>query len=231
MEEIEAKLLVRSSDMERLKPELLSLRSVGPYVLREPPDPVTRIQDTYYDTPDWHLRRRDMSLRVRKLDGTTKITLKGQHSQDGAVHTREELEKELDAKAAASILVLLGRRGLIPADLVDSVVGAPGDDPLAAFALCGLSPIAAVDNTRHLREVVADEVMPASLSFDEIRLSCGQASKRELEIEIEARSPSARTVVEEMARELQNRYPRIIEPIQLSKLERALRLVRNSQPE
>jgi inorganic triphosphatase YgiF len=224
MEEIEAKLLVRSGDMERVKPQLLSLQALGPYVVREPPDPLTRIQDTYYDTPDRSLRRRGVSLRIREVDGITKITLKGQSSQDGALHMREEVEKESDARAVARILMLLGHRGLISADLVDSVVGLVGDDPVATFPLCGLSPIAAVDNTRHLREVVADELTVASLSLDEIRLSCEQESRRELEIEIEAISPSARTAVEEMARELQHRYPGIVEPTRLSKLERALML-------
>ena len=43
MEEIEAKLLVRSDYLERIRSELLSTRSVGAYVLREPPDPVILI--------------------------------------------------------------------------------------------------------------------------------------------------------------------------------------------
>ncbi len=231
MEEIEAKLLVRSTEMERVKPELLSLRSVGPYALREPPDPVTHIQDTYYDTPDWDLRRRGMSLRVRKRDGATKITLKGQRSQDGAVHTREELEEELDAKATASTLMLLGHRGVIREDLVESAIAGGTADPLAALGLCGLSPTAGVDNTRRLRDVIADRVAVASLSFDDIRLSCGPRSERQLEIEIEAKTASARSVVEEMARELQRRYRGAIEPARFSKLERALRLLENSHSE
>lgn len=224
MEEIEAKLLVRSSEMERIKCELLSRRSVGPYVLRKPSDPVTRIRDTYYDTPQWDLHRRGLSLRVRKVDDATKTTLKAQRSQDGSVHVRQEVEQELDARATASILALLAHRGLIGADLVDPAVGDAGDEPLAALALCGLSPVAKVDKTRHTREVVAGELTVASLSVDEIRLSRGDATQRQLEIEIEAKSPSGRHVVERVAHGLKHMYPGVAEPTKLSKLERAFSL-------
>jgi inorganic triphosphatase YgiF len=50
---------------------------------------------TYYDTPDLLLRRRDMSLRVRKVDRRFVQTLKRMKPSEGAIFERDEWEADV----------------------------------------------------------------------------------------------------------------------------------------
>jgi triphosphatase len=61
--------------------------------------------NTYFDTPDLLLRRRGISLRLRRVDGVGGVfTLKGASVVQDGWHSKEELE--VDAGGATSILEL-----------------------------------------------------------------------------------------------------------------------------
>jgi inorganic triphosphatase YgiF len=222
MKEVEAKLLIEGKDRERIKHELLSLRSVGSFLLRKPAQSVLKIFDVYYDTPTHDLQRSSMSLRLRKEDVTTKITFKRKRAHADALHDREELEGQVDARLLESILHVLAGVGILSADLVQPAVQRTADDPQEALRMCGLSPTAVVSNTRHVREVTADGDPVALLCVDDVLLQSDDHTKCELEIEIEARSPSRSEVVLELAERLATRYPGRIAYTKLSKYERAL---------
>ena len=66
----------------------------------------TRILSTYFDTPDFELRRREMALRLRRAGRRWIQTLKAGRSGAGGLHAREEWEAErpgptLDASVLA----------------------------------------------------------------------------------------------------------------------------------
>jgi triphosphatase len=54
--------------------------------------PTVRIRSTYFDTPDFELRRAEMALRLRRAGGRWVQTLKAGHSGGGGLHARDEWE-------------------------------------------------------------------------------------------------------------------------------------------
>ncbi len=84
--EIELKLLVNSQGAEvlRLHPLLTKYATSKPHQ--------QRMTDTYFDTPDLHIRRCDAGLRVRRVANSWIQTFKSGGSVTGGLHTRHEWE-------------------------------------------------------------------------------------------------------------------------------------------
>jgi triphosphatase len=92
--EIELKLLVPSN----LAPALRRHRLLKEYATSEPHAQI--MTDTYFDTPDLHLRRCNAVLRVRRVgDAHWVQTMKGGGSVDGGLHRRHEWESRLGGPA------------------------------------------------------------------------------------------------------------------------------------
>jgi triphosphatase len=88
--EIELKLLIDAADTEKLRRHPL----IGRYAAGKP-KPVETLA-CYFDTPDFHVRRHDAGLRVRKSGGEWIQTLKAGGSVSGGLHRRHEWECPVD---------------------------------------------------------------------------------------------------------------------------------------
>jgi triphosphatase len=90
MMEIELKLLVSARDAQALRDHPL----LQQYATSEPHEDI--MSDTYFDTPDLHLRRSDAILRVRGVGNTHWVqTMKGSGSAIGGLHSRDEWESRI----------------------------------------------------------------------------------------------------------------------------------------
>jgi len=87
--EVELKLLVTSQAAQALQkhPLLKAYATSKPRTLK--------MSDTYFDTPDLHIRRSDAGLRVRRVGKIWVQTLKGGGSVDSGLHSRHEWESKV----------------------------------------------------------------------------------------------------------------------------------------
>jgi inorganic triphosphatase YgiF len=88
--ETELKLLIDTADKEKLRRHPLLGRHASGKPKRD--DMIA----CYFDTPDFHLRRHDAGLRVRKSGGKRIQTLKAGGSVQGGLHQRHEWECPVD---------------------------------------------------------------------------------------------------------------------------------------
>jgi triphosphatase len=88
--EIEAKFRVMDPEEEAW---LLSARRIGGLHAGPANDPLLFV-DHYLDTPDRKLLRAGWTLRLRRLDRGTLASLKSIVPPDGALHTRDEIERQ-----------------------------------------------------------------------------------------------------------------------------------------
>lgn len=91
--EIELKLLVNAQDATALRqhPLLKQYATSKPHQLK--------MSDTYFDTPDLHIRRCDAGLRVRQVGNGWVQTMKGGGSVAGGLHSRHEWESPVAGPA------------------------------------------------------------------------------------------------------------------------------------
>jgi inorganic triphosphatase YgiF len=57
--------------------------------------PTIKQFDSYYDDAEQRLRKADVALRRRRVDGRSLATFKGNAIKDGALHQREEIEEAM----------------------------------------------------------------------------------------------------------------------------------------
>jgi triphosphatase len=172
--EIELKLQVRSEDLSRLRDSpLLAARTTGPGVTRT-------LESVYFDTADLRLRRKNMTLRVRKQGRHYVQTVKtGVQHRGGALH-RGEWESPLSS-AQPDVAVLAGRTA---------------NGHLGRLTAGELRPVFASHIKRTIRRLDSpQESGPAiEVAFDEgeIRTPEGVALPvSELELELKAGDPRA----------------------------------------
>lgn len=91
--EIELKLLLNSQDAEALRQHPL----LKQYATSKPHE--QKMSDTYFDTPDLHIRRCDAGLRVRRVGNDWVQTMKGGGSVAGGLHSRHEWESRVAGPA------------------------------------------------------------------------------------------------------------------------------------
>lgn len=153
----------------------LALAETGPDTLRHHPrlaDLATtrrRLGNTYYDTPEGALAAAGMALRLRRIDGLTRQTLKTRGQGSGGLSQRGEWEWEVTGPG----LDLDGLTGLPPvADLVPGV-------------LERLTPRFTTDFLRETRLYHEGETrIELALDLGEIRAGERQVTIRELELEL-----------------------------------------------
>lgn len=125
------------------------------------------LRAVYYDTPDWDLRRRAASYRVRKSGRQYCQTLKTPPDQSHQQFARSELETAL---ADATPL---------PHDI-------PGDAwPLGEGQLTELAPVFETDIHRVVRTLAPSESAEIEMSVDKGTVRCEEQSESLCEIEFE----------------------------------------------
>lgn len=91
-EETELKLSLKPEQAGRIgRHPVVKQLTTGPSVTK-------RLLGTYYDTPDFLLRRQDVSLRVREVDQRFIQTLKRMQPSRGAVFSRDEWEVDVGGR-------------------------------------------------------------------------------------------------------------------------------------
>jgi len=169
-----------------------------------------RIVSTYFDTPDFELRRREMALRLRRAGRRWIQTLKAGRSGAGGLHSRKEWEAErpgptLDLAALAG--TALEGSGELGARLVE------------AFTV-------GMRRTTWTVEVSPGNRVEVALDRGEVRHGEAAEPISEVEIESVAGDPLA---VFEFAERLMRAYPgeaAVLVPSAITKAQRGYRLAR-----
>lgn len=197
--EVEAKFAVPDvATLRRLKTadSLAGLKLVEPRT--------RKIRDTYLDTADRHISAAGYVCRHRQQDERHLITLKRPKSLDGAVHRREELEVDLVGDRQPA--------DWPPGPLRERVLGVVGDSPL--------QPLFALDQTRHVRNVILEGELLGELSLDEVVMAADDRETAYFELEIELASEERDRDLVALAAYVEVEWG--LEPQPQSKFQRAL---------
>jgi triphosphatase len=98
--------LIITNKAEDLVGDIAGLTSIHEYDLK--PEPPYRIRDTYYDTKLGLLRKRKTTLRIRRTDGNTLVSMKSNPQRlDGQGVRRVEIEAQWSQQSFARILEVL----------------------------------------------------------------------------------------------------------------------------
>lgn len=205
--EIELKLLVAPSDLEKLTDWMNQRPEVMKHYQKE-------LSNNYFDTPDRQLRAMDCGLRVRTIDGRSEQTLKTAGRVVGGLHQRPEYNLPIDGLRPD--LFLFKRE--IWSDVVD-----------LAELQSSLTSMFSTDFTRKTWLLsFADEAM-VEVVLDVGQISAGDESVPICEMEFELVKGSA-SVLFEFARQMTERFH--IRLGQASKAARGYRLMDGlSEPE
>lgn len=192
-EEVEATLLIQSEEPEKLAGEIARFANIGSFRVQEQPS--LRIHDRYFDTTDSHLQRQRLSLRFRRIDGESKLTLKGEGEETewGALR-RTEIELPWSLAALAEVLAQV--KGFEAAD----TASLSELQPVAALQKAGLTLIQDRETHRTVRNVVdsQDNVL-AELAIDRVFYTFEGKQILHYEIEVEAKGGHVEAVREMVA--------------------------------
>lgn len=194
--EIEATLIIWSETPQVIAGQIARLTSIENYRLL-PQDSKT-INDIYFDTPDHALQTQKLALRVREIDGTRWITLKGPSrpvDRWGGVE-RLEIEAPWSQDALTRVVKELMDKGIeVPQQRqkFDCVY------PLDAMSSLGLEVVQRRKCQRKVRNIVhaGEESGPvlAELAIDSVVYHFSDHQVRHYEVEIEAKWDDGSTVI------------------------------------
>ena len=204
--EVEVSLVIAADDPESVLHRIARLREIGRYVLHARGS--ERIVDRYFDTPDGALRERGWALRLRALDGTLLLGLKGpRRGRSTKTEDRFERERPFAPQAVEEIAARTGLKGARPdPDAADA------NDPVELLeARLGVGVIQRRETTRLVRDAAdAREVsgpVLAELALDQVRFQIDDREIRHFEIEVESKRPGPGTkAAKEISAELASRY-------------------------
>jgi hypothetical protein len=204
--EIEATLAICSPAPEPIANELAGLRAVGRYQLS--PRPEMAILDVYLDLSDHALRSRGFGLRVRRIDDSQLITLKGRPEDvAGGGRRREEIELTWSEDALNSIVERVAKAGLA---LVPPEEVLEWDDPLPVLSQMGF----VAEQTRNTRRRPSDVTsggkptpVVAELVVDSVSYHFQFGRVRHHEVEIESKGDGGVVAMQHISEELLARWP------------------------
>lgn len=189
--ETELKLLLAPADVAAFRRlALLKQLAAG--------KPVTRLlRNTYFDTPELHLKKHGLALRVRRVGRTATQTLKAfwQAAQAG-LHQRQEWETRVTGPQPelAALMALVGP-------------GSPWEQVLAAPGLAqGLTPIFGSDVRRTVWHLRLAQGARVELALDQGELRHGDQHEPISEIELELKSGTPEALFD-LALQLQEHVP------------------------
>ena len=204
--EIEATLAICSAKPALVADEIADLTTIGPYRLR--PRPELAICDVYLDRADHALRTHGFSIRVRNVDGSQMITLKGRPKKVvGGGRRREEIEMVWSEDALNSIMVRVadgGLRLMPPSDVFE------WHDPLAVLSGMGFLAEQTRNTRRRPRDVTGSEdsaTVLAELVVDAVSYQFSLGNVRHHEVEIEVKADDGLTAMHVITNGLLSRWP------------------------
>jgi inorganic triphosphatase YgiF len=161
----------------RVPPAALTRLSAHPLFRKAGDESVETLAAVYYDTPDFELKRKGASLRVRREGGQWIQTVKWSGAVRGGLHERNEIEAEVPG----------------PAPDCDRIAHPDLDQVFRTPQLTGaLRPVFETSITRSKRTLTLDgATVEASLDQGEIRSGERSESVSELELELKRGSSPA----------------------------------------
>jgi inorganic triphosphatase YgiF len=200
-------LIICSDDPLSAVASIGALPSVAAYPLW--PRGSVSIHDYYVDTPDGALRCADFSLRVREVDTSSWLTLKGppRRIAHGLVE-RLEIEVPWSEDALMRICDELGHHG-VRLSLIPHFRAAL--QPSEALALMGLERVQYRENHRQVRNIRHrydnSGLVLAELSIDSVVYHFEMRQVRHFEVEVEAKSEGGIEVLPAVIQGLVESYP------------------------
>ena len=214
--EVEAALIVYADAPQAIEQRLADLQTLAEFSLL--PRATETIEDIYFDTADRSLQARLIALRVRRLDGTTLVTMKADSHRTVAGEDRLEIESPWSSSALRNVVGELRGRGV-------GVPGSPGElgsaEPAAVMASLGLEQVQTRVTTRTPRDLFARgaESEPlAELAIDAVTYRFREGRVRLLEVEVEAKGAGDASTVERITARLRDEFPSLLRPWPYGKL-------------
>jgi len=214
--EIEAALIVYADAPQTVEQRLAELRKLSAFRLRH--RDAETIEDTYFDTTDRSLQARLIALRIRRLGGTSLLTMKADSHPALAGEDRLEIESDLSPSVLHNVMSELRNRGV-------GMPASPGElgsaDSSTVMASLGLEEVQTRVTRRIPRDVVArgPETQPlAELAIDDVTYRFRDGRVRLLEVEVEAKGKGDACTVEQVTASLQAAFPSQLRPWPYGKL-------------
>ena len=191
--EIEATLMVYSPEPQVILSQISALTSVAVYELL--PAGIRLIRDSYLDTGDDALQAGRLALRVREIDSTYLLTLKGPgHTTDSLGVAREEIEEEWSLDAFSQVMSELADRGI---SIRKPNQKSERADPLEVAGSAGFKVVQERETRREIRNLVlsgdkAEEIL-AELAIDSVvyRFMDREFRLHEVEVELKGKGDGA----------------------------------------
>lgn len=204
--EIEAALAISAATPLKVAEQIEALPAVAGYRLL--PLHPQRLRDRYFDTPDRQLEALRFALRLREVDGTPYLGLKGPARASGwGPVERLEIEAPWSENIFVRIVEELMNRRV---RLVEFHGQFEARDPLRAVTRLGLMTVQERATHRKRRSVVgldgtATEV--AELAIDAVTFYFRDRVVRLYEVEVEARAPDCSSALRQVVDGLLALYP------------------------
>ncbi len=215
--EIEAKFMVVKPSGEELG-RLIRIYTEAGYAVELEPDPIA-IVDVYFDREDHALRKAGVALRIRKEDSENLLTFKRKVSQEGALHSRVEIEAPPTSDHLERVYIELEKLDLASGQKQPLYV--PGIELEDALKVWDLLPMLEI-NTKRYRLDVGRECILASIVLDQVHFQRGTGQGSYLGIEIEAAESEDAESVLALSRILKAEWGEGLQEQGISKYEFAL---------
>jgi predicted adenylyl cyclase CyaB len=182
-------------------PNLDGLEQLGGHGLRF--DRLEVQRNTYFDTPDFELRTRRWSLRLRQLENSSIFTFKGKSQVSNGFAEREEIEIEVPNATALEEL----------------------RDPEILARVTKIAPISDFKPVAHLetKRLIYQLESIGEVTLDDVRVlnSSGNFVEQFTEVEIELEDHVDPGLLEPVLKHLRELSP--LEPSTMGKFQRAMR--------
>ena len=200
--EAETTLLICSSHPRSVAREIESLSKIGTF--RVVGKGCRVLNDTYLDTPGSDLRHHGWILRLRRVDSTWWITLKGpsRETVDGVME-RHELEMPWAVDALAQVVSKLPVR---PMSLQAPDISA--EDPVKTMMDLGMVVIQHRVTDRQVRDVFLNDqyLVIAEIAVDRVKYDFPGGVILHHEVEIESKLEEYRSAINEITGDLLKRF-------------------------
>ena len=179
-----------------------------------------RIVDTYFDTEKHDLHANGTALRLRVKGERILLTYKRKVAQEGALHSRVELEAEPEPRHLKAVLFELGNLGFSIAD--ESMLEGSPEQIEELLESWGLSPMVEITTIRLSCQVSEGQDPVASFVLDHVDFERRGSRGGYVGIEIEAMGEGNTANVMKISEALKSSLGERIQEQKLSKYEFAL---------
>ncbi len=216
--ELEAKFVVISEKPQQIIDKLLHIKAISGYDLS--PKKNFEIRDIYFDDDFQRLKKSQLALRIRILEGEIYITLKGKptFSSWGAIE-RLEVELPWSPNALNKIFEILNEKNI---PLERSADNFSNEDPILTLERCGLQVVHDRESYRrtfNISSSVNRSQYLVELVVDTVKFHIGKQIILHHEIELETLSSEGITILKELVHTLHEQFYPEIQIWKYSKLE------------